>query len=147
MASICSWFSSTSSLLRFQVRIEVRAAACITVFLVKMAHLMYTFAVCWAYLSMTLIVYYNSTNPKHLEIYADTLGTDHFSNFLGSISLNLSIDPCLRLGKSSRKIMHSWFWPHSPRHPAVSYSSRRHDQTSKEIQRGVTLAIIYFLLL
>ena len=47
-----------------------------TVFLVKMAHLMYTLAVCWAYLSMTLIVYYNSSNPKHLEIYADTLGTD-----------------------------------------------------------------------
>ena len=41
-----------------------------------MAHLMYTLAVCWAYLSMTLVVYYNSSNPKHLEIYADTLGMD-----------------------------------------------------------------------
>lgn len=41
-----------------------------------MAHLMYTLAVCWAYLSMTLVVYYNSSNPKHLEIYADTLGRD-----------------------------------------------------------------------
>lgn len=41
-----------------------------------MAHLMYTLAVCWAYLSMTLVVYYNSSNPKHLEIYADTLGKD-----------------------------------------------------------------------